>query len=541
MKTNKLLSALLLAGFTVGQFNSVAFAADVKRDVVIEDEGQMSFTDVSPNHWAYSSIKRLYEEYSVLGGFPDGTFRGNRNLTRYEFAAAINKVMDRVEEMIAKGGKPGLSRADLDRLKKEFMTELEDVQTELKRLAKDQQDMQKDLDDTKDQIDMVKEMLPKVKLTGDAAFRYEMVSPQANMFGAISNSPQVRLRLGAVGENSGGFVFGTRISTSSANDITNAFVSLGNLNSKFGVNLDQLYVAARPWDGMLDLTFGRHANPFMRTTELAWDEDVTFDGAYLKLNFGDKYNYFSVLGDYSILSMFGVPAASMAGTNLTAPRVGKFSPMETAANSGTTGMGSLGLGLGFGNEETFMFKLAGNYHQVSNPNTLIGKSVSLNPNSNLISADGKSYVSNFQLAGGSVKLGLFPSAYLPVVIHGDAYYNLGAGAQAGANDAALKDQAMKNALGFVAGIKFGKLEEAGNIMLGYQYKMLGIDSVLAQYTEDQLGGTNILAHAVNLGIQLDNSTSLMITGQLANPILAVQGATPTNGFYTMRAGLNHKF
>lgn len=538
MKTKKLLSALLLSSFTLAQFNSVAVAADVKRDVVIEDEGQMNFTDVSPNHWAYQSIKRLYEEYGVLGGFPDGTFRGNRNLTRYEFAAAISKVMSKVEDLIAKGGKPGLSRADLDRLKKEFMTELEDVQTELKRLAKDQQDMQKDLDDTKDQIDMVKEMLPKVKLTGDAAFRYEAVSPSSNMGSFVSSAPQVRLRLGAVTDNMGGFVFGTRFVTSTLNDITNSYISLGNLNSKFGVNLDQLYVSAKPFDGMLDLTLGRHANPFMRTTELAWDDDVTFDGAYLKLNFGDKYNYFSILGDYSVLRMAGVNTAIPA-QNVTAPRAGRFSPLEAGAN-GTTGMGSIGVGGAFGNEETLGLKLGLNYHQVSNPNNLIGQTVSLNPRMNLMGTN-NSLVSDFQLVGGTAKVSLFPTAYLPITVHADAYYNLGAGRLAGANDSTLRNQAASGALGFIGGVKLGKLEESGNFMVGYQYKMLGIDSVLAAYTEDQLGGTNVMAHALNLGFKLDNLTDLMLTAQLANPILAVQGATPTDGWYTFRAGLNHQF
>lgn len=538
MKTNKLLSALLLAGFTVSQFNSVAFAADVKRDVVIEDEGQMNFTDVSPNHWAYQSIKRLYEEYGVLGGFPDGTFRGNRNLTRYEFAAAISKVMSKVEDLIAKGAKPGLSRADIDRLKKEFMTELEDVQTELKRLAKDQQDMQKDLDDTKDQIDMVKEMLPKVKFTGDAAFRYEMVSsPDLSGASTVASTPQVRLRLGAMTENMGGFVFGTRFVTSTANDITNAYMSLGNNNSKYGVNLDQLFVSARPWDGALDLTFGRHANPFMKTTELAWDDDVTFDGAYLKLNFGDKYNFFSILGDYSVLRIAGVGTA--VAPAVTAPRAGKWSPLESGAN-GTTGMASIGLGGGFGNEETVGVKLGVNYHQFSNLNNLIGQTVSLNPRTNLIGTN-NAYVSDFQLVGGTAKVSLFPGAYLPITLHADAYYNLGAGRVASANDSGLKAQAAANGLGFIGGLKLGKLEEAGNVMIGYQYKLVGIDSVFAAYNEDQLGGTNVMAHGLNLGVQLDNSTSLMLTGQLATPILAVQGADPTKPIYTVRAGLLHNF
>ncbi len=534
MKTSKLLSTLLLSTFTVSQLSTVALAADTKvRNVVIEDEGQMSFTDVSPNHWAYSSIKKLYEEYGVLGGFPDGTFRGNRNLTRYEFAAAVSKVMDKVEDLIAKGAKPGLSRADLDRLKKEFMTELEDVQTEMKRLAKDQQDMQKDLDDTKDQIDMVKEMLPKVKLIGDAAFRYEITTPDFNTKSFVTSNPQVRLRLGATVDNMGGFVFGTRFATSIASDITNEFVSLGNLNSNLGVGLDQLYVAFRPWESALDLTLGRHDRPFMKTTELAWDDDLTLDGGYLKLKFGDKYNYVSVLGDYSILKI--------AGTSIATPRTGKFAELETSQN-GTSGIGSAGVDLGFGNEETIMFKLGANYHQFTNINNLIGQTLSLNPRTNLLTSDGKSLASDFQLVGGSAKIALFPASYLPVTLYADAYYNLGAGRFAtGANDSTIKTQATTNALGLIGGVKLGKLEEAGNIMLGYQYKMVGVDSVFSAFNEDQLGGTNVLAHGVDLGVQLDNSTSFMIRGQLANPMAAIANADPKKSMYTIRTGLVYRF
>ena len=541
MKTNKLLSVLLLSVFTVSQLSTGAFAAETKsRDVVIEDEGQMNFTDVSPNHWAYQSIKKLSEEYGVLGGFPDGTFRGNRNLTRYEFAAAVSKVMDKVEDLVARGGKPGLTRADLDRLKKEFMTELEDVQTEMKRLAKDQQDMQKDLDDTKDQIDMVKEMLPKVKFTGDTAFRYEVITPDFNPNSFVSSNPQVRLRLGATTEEIGGFVFGTRFTTSTMNDITNQFTSLGNLNSKFGVNLDQLYVALRPWEGALDLTLGRHANPFMKTTELAWDDDVTFDGGYLKLKFGDKYNYVSLLGDYSLLRIAGAGTAVPA-SNVTAPRAGKWSPFESGPN-GTSGIGSAGIGAGFGNEETVMFKVGANYHQYTNPNNLVAQTLSLNPRTNLLTSDGRSLASDYQLVGGTVKVALFPGAYLPITLHGDVYYNLGAGRFAtGANDGAIRTQAINNALGLIGGIKLGKLDEAGNIMLGYQYKMVGVDSVFSAFNEDQLGGTNVIANSVDLGVQLDNSTTFMITGQLANPMAAIQNADPKRSMYTIRTGLMHKF
>jgi len=36
-----------------------------------------------------------------IAGYPDGTYRGNRALTRYEFAAGLNACLDRVNELIA--------------------------------------------------------------------------------------------------------------------------------------------------------------------------------------------------------------------------------------------------------------------------------------------------------------------------------------------------------------------------------------------------------------------------------------------------------
>lgn len=53
--------------------------------------------DVPPNHWSYKAIQQLVDRYGVMGGFPDATFRGDKNLTRYELAAALLKVMQRID------------------------------------------------------------------------------------------------------------------------------------------------------------------------------------------------------------------------------------------------------------------------------------------------------------------------------------------------------------------------------------------------------------------------------------------------------------
>jgi len=77
-------------------------------------------SDVKPTDWAYLALQSLIKRYGILAGYRDGTFRGNRALTRYEFAAGLN-------QMIEAGLKNKVSREDmitLQRLQDEFTGEL---------------------------------------------------------------------------------------------------------------------------------------------------------------------------------------------------------------------------------------------------------------------------------------------------------------------------------------------------------------------------------------------------------------------------------
>jgi Carbohydrate-selective porin, OprB family/S-layer homology domain len=56
-----------------------------------------TLSDVQPNDWAYQYVKTLNERYNLLIGDPDGKFRGNEPLTRYEFATVLAQVLQRVE------------------------------------------------------------------------------------------------------------------------------------------------------------------------------------------------------------------------------------------------------------------------------------------------------------------------------------------------------------------------------------------------------------------------------------------------------------
>jgi hypothetical protein len=81
--------------------------------------------DVSPTDWAYEALRSLVERYGCIVGYPDSTFRGNRALSRYEFAAGLNACMQQMERLIA-ASEAVLKEdiAKLQRLMSEFEAEL---------------------------------------------------------------------------------------------------------------------------------------------------------------------------------------------------------------------------------------------------------------------------------------------------------------------------------------------------------------------------------------------------------------------------------
>lgn len=89
-------------------------------------------SDVQPTDWAYQALQSLVERYGVISGYPDGTFRGNRSLSRYEFAAALNTVLNRLEEL---GGAANvLTQEDLlvlQQVQRDYQNTLEELRSRL--------------------------------------------------------------------------------------------------------------------------------------------------------------------------------------------------------------------------------------------------------------------------------------------------------------------------------------------------------------------------------------------------------------------------
>ena len=94
-------------------------------------------SDVQPEDWAFQALKSLVERYNVIIGYPDGTYKGNRAMTRYEFAAGLNAALRRIEELIAEGLKDKVSQEDLvilQRLQSEFSAELTTLRNRVDKL-----------------------------------------------------------------------------------------------------------------------------------------------------------------------------------------------------------------------------------------------------------------------------------------------------------------------------------------------------------------------------------------------------------------------
>lgn len=94
-------------------------------------------SDVKPTDWAFQALQSLVEKYGCIVGYPDGTFRGQRAMTRFEFAAGLNACLDRINELIAAATADLATKEDLatlQRLQEEFAAELATIRGRVENL-----------------------------------------------------------------------------------------------------------------------------------------------------------------------------------------------------------------------------------------------------------------------------------------------------------------------------------------------------------------------------------------------------------------------
>jgi hypothetical protein len=101
----KLFQQMMLAPVALGLVVPAATAAELNLEGVNHYASQeqvtsiSQFSDVRPTDWAYQALDNLVQRYGCVAGYPDGTYRGGRAMTRFEAAALLNACLDRVTEV----------------------------------------------------------------------------------------------------------------------------------------------------------------------------------------------------------------------------------------------------------------------------------------------------------------------------------------------------------------------------------------------------------------------------------------------------------
>ncbi|MDZ8052852.1 MAG: iron uptake porin [Aulosira sp. ZfuVER01] len=208
------------------------------------------FSDVQPTDWAFQALQSLVERYGCIAGYPNGTYRGNRALTRYEFAAGLNACLDRVNELIATATADLVTKQDLatlQRLQEEFSAELATLRGRVDSLEARTAQLE------------AHQFSTTTKLVGEAIFAV------TDNFGSNDNNNTVfqdRVRLDLQTSFTGKDTLHTRIAAGNANGLSlpgNSFEStqtfnLGNtgnnnaiidwLSYYFPLGNSQVYIAA---------------------------------------------------------------------------------------------------------------------------------------------------------------------------------------------------------------------------------------------------------------------------------------------------------
>ncbi|MFM6024948.1 MAG: iron uptake porin [Dolichospermum sp.] len=107
--------------------NSQQLNTNNQQEVMSQVTSVSQLSDVQPNDWAFQALQSLVERYGCAAGYPNNTYRGNRALSRYEFAAGLNACLDRVNELIATATSDLVSKQDLatiQKLQRDFSSEL---------------------------------------------------------------------------------------------------------------------------------------------------------------------------------------------------------------------------------------------------------------------------------------------------------------------------------------------------------------------------------------------------------------------------------
>lgn len=289
----RLLIAALLACVVLG--TGVAWAAS-------------AYDDVPADHWAYNALDYLTQR-GVLEGYPDGFFKGDRTLTRYEFAQAIARLLDTIQT----GNSDEQIKIMADTLRAEFSDQLANMNKQINEMNGKVGDLDNRVGDLEAKVDdnasKVSDLAAKVAglKTGPdwkGSFRYRW---QFENWGDSPNDhslfrQRIAFQLGFNKQIDEAVEVGFRLKTETGVDPTSGNTTLGNNLHTAGIYLDRAYVKYTPsWFGYytdkdcnpclpkLDIYAGIFPNITYDPHEMILDSDVNLQGLGVVYHFNKDF------------------------------------------------------------------------------------------------------------------------------------------------------------------------------------------------------------------------------------------------------------
>ena len=197
------------------------------------------FSDVTPDDWAFQAVSDLSAQ-GVVEGYPDGSFKGERNMTRYELAQIIARLMAKEDQLNAE------QQATLDKLAGEYADELANLGVRVANLEK---------------------KVGNISWSGDARMQYQHALAEGSRT-EHEDSWNGRMRINVEGQVNDQVTVNGRFVTNmyfkNADD-DDGNTTMDRINAKWTPN-DATYVTVGRQGVALDVT------------GTFWDEDAVFDG-----------------------------------------------------------------------------------------------------------------------------------------------------------------------------------------------------------------------------------------------------------------------
>ncbi|MBC7476259.1 MAG: putative porin, partial [Candidatus Sericytochromatia bacterium] len=271
----KLFSSLLCSLLSVS-YPSISYAQEI------------NLTDVSVNHWAYSALEKVIKKYNFKIGYPDNTFRGNKNITRYEVASLLAQVLEKSDSKSMSGDDLRVIKEMVEKYSLDLEIYKETIKEKIE-LIEDRMDILDAMTDKQAAIfgDFM-DSFPFI-IKGDVAFRYQLITQQPGQ-DFKNQVPQARFSLSLESRENQPIGYGVKILSGGINKITNKWWKLADFNAGIPINVDRLFISYKPAN-FFEFTIGKFKDPFANT-EIYMDEEISPQGALQTFKFNDLSEVF---------------------------------------------------------------------------------------------------------------------------------------------------------------------------------------------------------------------------------------------------------